>query len=594
MPHAIVKHAARAALHHTARIYRSLALKRTAFIVVTGSCGKTTTKELIAGVLGTRMQGFRSPHNNNTPWHIPRLVLRNRPSHEFSVIELGAAGETLLPIDEPLQVLQPTIAVVTNIGTDHFTVFRDLDATAAHKGKLVESLGPDGVAVLNADDPRVLGMRSRCRGRVVTYGFGGGATVTGSNVACEWPDRLLLDVTIDGRTVPVRTQLCAKHLAPDVLAAIAVGHVMGVPLDVAAAGASRVEPFPGRMSPLTTPDGITFMSDDQKAPMWTMPATLEFLRTARAARKIVVLGTVSDFPGNPGRKIPRVAADLLDHADVLIAVGNQSTYALRARPRVGGRLRRAVSNAAEALACLQEIAEPGDLVLVKGSESDQLDRIARDWRPRQGGAVAPAGPRPRREPAPPDAEAATRLLVVGLGNPEPRYANTPHNIGQAAVDGLAGRLGARWSAHGSAQVATATWKGVPLVLVKPGTWVNDTGPELRRLAEHFGVDARHCVVVLDDLHIDPGAVRRRDNGSSGGHNGMQSIIVAFQTENIRRVKIGVGRPDDGDVPAYVLRPFDGERRTLMAAAADRAVDTILQMAAGLAPRPPKAKALQTS
>ena len=574
----IVRTVGRAVIDRAAMTYRALALRNTTFVVVTGSCGKSTTKDLTAGVLSTRMRGFGSPLNNNMPWHITRLVLMNRPSHEFCVIELGAAGETLLPIETPLQILQPSIGVVTNVGTDHFTVFRDLEATAAHKGKLIDALRPDGVAVLNADDPRVIAMRHRCRGRVVTYGFSADADVRGGNVACAWPDRLSLDVTIAGITARVRTRLCGSHLGPNVLAAVAVGHVLGVPLDAAAEGIASVEPFAGRMSPVTTPDGITFMCDDQKSPMWTIPGTLEFLRTARATRKVVVLGTISDFPGNPGRKVPRVAADILDHADVLVGVGGQATYTLRARSRVAGRIRHAVSTAGEALAWLQAHAEAGDLVLLKGSRADQLASIVDHWEPRREA--------PRTVPVPtalpPEARTneptPSPWLVVGLGNPEERYAGTPHNVGYAVVNAVADALGASWTRKGDVSSATATWEGQTITLVKTGTYVNETGPRLRTIAADVGVDARHCIVVLDDLHIDPGTVRRRENGSSGGHNGMQSIIVAFQTEDIRRVKVGVGKPADGDVARFVLKPFEPELRAAMASACERAAAMVFEMA----------------
>ena len=567
----------RAGLNRVAMLYRRLVLRDTTVVVVTGSCGKSTTKDLTAGVLRRRLRGFASPLNNNMPWHITRLVLKNRPSHDFCVIELGAAGETLLPIETPLRILRPSIGVVTNIGTDHFTVFRDLDATAAHKGKLIDALRPDGVAVLNADDPRVLGMRHRCRGRVVTYGFGAGADVTGANVTSAWPDRLALDVTAGGGTVRVQTRLCGTHLAANVLAAIAVGHVMGIPLETAAEGIASVEPFEGRMSPVTTADGITFVRDDQKSPMWTIPATIEFLRTARAARKIVVQGTVSDFPGNPGRKVPRVAADILDHADVLIGVGGHATYTLRARARVEGRVRHAVSTAEDALAWLQEHARPGDLVLLKGSRSDRLGIIAERWKPRAPDAADDAADRALLAGELTHRSSSRAWLIVGLGNPEARYDNTPHNIGYAVVDQLAERLGATWMTRRTVSTATAEVDGQVVVLAKTGTYVNHTGTALHALATELGVDADRCVVVLDDLHIAPGAVRRRDNGSSGGHNGMQSLIVAFQTEHIRRVKVGVGRPVDGDIARYVLQPFDSSACALMAKAVAEAAATVLHL-----------------
>jgi len=562
-------------LEASARLYRRLLLRRPVFIAITGSCGKTTTKELAAAVLASSMRGTRGAGNGNTPWHLVRNVLRTRPSDEYSVHELAGFHEAAIPLEGPLDLIRPTIGVVTNIGGDHYTVFRDLDATAAHKGKLIAALPADGVAILNADDPRVLGMRSRFRGRVVTFGRLHPADVSASRVSCEWPERLSLDVTCGGETTRVQTRLCAPHLVPDVLAAIAVGHVMGISLSAAAAAVGRVEPFPGRMSPVTTSDGITFMRDDQKAPMWTIPATIDFLRRARARRKIVVLGTISDVHGNPGRKCPAVTRDLLEIVDAVIGVGHQGSYVLRAKSRHQGRTCHAFEDSRVALRFLRDFVEPGDLVLLKGSEADQLDVIVRNWQPLGNG-----GPTDSRHPVcalQPVADDHGRHLVVGLGNPEPKYAETPHNVGQWAMDLLAERLGATWVAGEDGMTAVASWQGATLHLAKLQVHVNDTGNQLRRLAARHGISPQRCIAVLDDVHIAAGVSRRRENGSSGGHNGMASIISAFQTEAIRRVKIGVGQPADGDVARFVLRRFSGEQRPVMAQACEAAVEIVLQM-----------------
>jgi len=571
----VVRTLGRHVLHAGARSYRRLVLRRPVFIAITGSCGKTTTKELAAAVLATRLRGTRGAGNGNTPWHLVRNILRTRPQDQYSVLELAGLSDTVIPLEGPLELIRPKIGVVTNIGTDHYTVFKDLDATAAHKGKLVAALPADGVAILNADDPRVFGMRSRCQGRVVTFGSTNPADVSASRVSCDWPDRLSLDVSCGGETARVQTQLCAPHLVPDVLAAIAVGHVMGIPLAAAADAIGRVEPFSGRMEPVTTPDGITFMRDDQKAPMWTIPATLDFLRRARARRKIVVLGTISDFPGNPGRKCTWVNRDLLEIVDGVIGVGLQGSYCLRAPCPREGRVRRAFTDVREALGFLRGFLEPDDLVLLKGSEADQLDLIVREWTP-LGEATPAASNPPEPAPQPPDDRPGLQL-IVGLGNPEPRFADTPHNVGQRAVDLLADRLGATWVADDDGLTAVASWQGAQLCLAKLRAHVNDTGHQLRRLAERHDIAPARCIAVLDDVHLAAGVTRRRENGSSGGHKGMASIITAFQTEGIRRVKIGVGKPADADLAAFVLRRFTDEQRPLIEKACEDAVEMVLQM-----------------
>jgi aminoacyl-tRNA hydrolase len=558
-----------------AQQYRRLLLRRPVFVAITGSCGKTTTKELSAAILATRLQGRRSAGNGNTPWHLVRNVLRTRPLDQYSVQELAAVSDAAIPLEGPLDLIRPKIGVVTNIGNDHFSVFRNLDATAAHKGKLIAALPTDGVAILNADDPRVIAMRTRCRGRVVTFGSVQPADVSAARVSCDWPDRLSLDVTCAGETIRVQTRLCAPHFVPDVLAAIAVGHVMGIPLGEAADALSRVEPFPGRMSPFLTPDGITFMRDDQKAPLWTIPSTIDFLAKARARRKIVVLGTISDFQGNPRRKCPPVTRDLLEVADAVIGVGHQGSYCLRAETRHADRVRRAFHDPRAASRFLQDFLEPGDLVLLKGSEADGLETIVGDWQP--GSRRTPKALRAVEARGQAVAGEPDRHLVVGLGNPEPKYADTPHNVGQRAVDLLSRRLGATWVEGDEGMTAVATWRGATIHLAKMRVHVNDTGHQFRRLAAHYGVPPERCIAILDDIHVAPGVARQRENGSSGGHNGMASIISAFQTEDVRRVKIGVGLPADGDVASFVLRPFSDEERARAIAACEAAVEMVLQM-----------------
>ncbi len=136
--------------------------------------------------------------------------------------------------------------------------------------------------MLNADDPRVLEMRNRCVGRVITYGLSPAAMMRAS----AWPQRLSFTALYEGQTIDVATQLCGTHWVPNVLAALVVGTVLGIPLTTAAAAIARVPPVDGRMCPVTTPEGITFIRDDQKAPLWTIPASLEFLRQATAKRKV--------------------------------------------------------------------------------------------------------------------------------------------------------------------------------------------------------------------------------------------------------------------------------------------------------------------
>ncbi len=172
--------------------------------------------------------------------------------------------------------------------------------------------------------------------------------------------------------------------------------------------------------------------------------------------------------------------------------------------------------------------------------------------------------------------------VVGLGNPGPEYRNTRHNVGQRVVDALARRIHTRFEREGGHAVAHGRWQGETLYLIKPGSFMNVTGPPVARLARKFHLGPADLVIVFDDIDLPLGKVRVRLKGSAGGHNGVRSLIEAFGTDALRRVKIGVGRPgrpgEDRDrVSDHVLSPFYPEEHDTIAGACDEAADQALKL-----------------
>ncbi|MEX2224043.1 MAG: aminoacyl-tRNA hydrolase [Candidatus Rokuibacteriota bacterium] len=175
--------------------------------------------------------------------------------------------------------------------------------------------------------------------------------------------------------------------------------------------------------------------------------------------------------------------------------------------------------------------------------------------------------------------------IVGLGNPGPEYRNTRHNVGQRVVDALAHRIHARFERAGGHAGAPGRWHGEPLYLVKPGSFMNVTGPPVARLARKLGLGPADLVIVFDDIDLPLGKVRVRLKGSAGGHNGVRSLIEAFGTDALRRVKIGVGRPgrpgEDRDrVSDHVLSPFFPEEHDAIQAACDDAAEETLALVEG--------------
>lgn len=172
--------------------------------------------------------------------------------------------------------------------------------------------------------------------------------------------------------------------------------------------------------------------------------------------------------------------------------------------------------------------------------------------------------------------------IVGLGNPGPEYRNTRHNVGQRVVDALAHRIHARFERDSGHAVASARWHGEPLYLIKPGSFMNVTGAPVARLARKLHLGPADLIIVFDDLDLPLGKVRVRLTGSAGGHNGVRSLIAAFGTNDLRRVKIGIGRPgrpgeDQDRVSDHVLSPFFPEELETIAAACDEAADEALAL-----------------
>jgi PTH1 family peptidyl-tRNA hydrolase len=176
-------------------------------------------------------------------------------------------------------------------------------------------------------------------------------------------------------------------------------------------------------------------------------------------------------------------------------------------------------------------------------------------------------------------------LIVGLGNPGPDYAGNRHNAGSMVVDELARRVGGRLSAHkGGADVLQARLAGRRVVLARPRSYMNISGPAVAATARYFKIPPTDVVVVHDDLDLDYGVLRLKRGGGEGGHNGLRSISTCLGTKDYLRVRFGIGRPPGRMDPAdYVLRDFSPVQRQELDLLVDRCADAVEQLLAqGLA------------
>ena len=551
-----------------ARIYRALFLRRVTFIAITGSTAKTTTKEVIARLLARRYKVIKTDFNNNLLPTIAETLLSVRPSHDFCVVEIAAAdGGKKLAVDKVLSLLKPKVSVVTNIGTDHQSAFGSIDNIAEAKSKIVEALPVDGVAVLNWDDPRVSRMASKCRGRVISYGEGSAAEVKATNIRSNWPGRLCFDVSYRERSCSFETQFCGEFWVQPLLAAVAVALEKGIPLPELADEIGRITPYPRRMEPIIRKDGVVFVRDDQKSPITSIPLVLRFMQIADAHRKIVVFGTISDYRGNSDRMYTSVAKEALAIADHVAFVGPRSRKCLKAGKGQPDGALRAFPNLDSALEWLGGLLKSGDLVLLKGTNRDGLGRLTEA---RAKMTTAPAVDEAGFAPAAPRRVRA----IIGLGNYGQQYDNTPHNLGHRVVELMARSFRAEWTDTDDANIAEIR-QSDPVYLIKLKININSSGPVLYKVASKLGLRPSELVIVHDDADLPFGAVRARDNGSDGGHRGVRSVLDAFGTDEIRRIKLGIRISSSTETLAeQVVAPMAPKDREKAENACIRAMDIL--------------------
>ena len=345
---------------------------RVTYIGVTGSCGKTTTAELIGAVLASAGECHVNIDENGV-LSVARGIISAGRSTKYSVHEVCGARPG--KIGRQTRILRPQIGVITNVGGDHYKAYRTLEATAKEKGMLAEAVPSHGIVILNADDPNVRGMRPRCRGRVVTYGLSPDADIRGTNATSVWPDRLTMTVTHGDQSVHIATQLVGEHWATTVLAAVACGLVCGLDLKACADAISSFEPHFGRYSVHRVPGGVDYVID-LKGVDWTLPASFVFLEQARASRKTVVFGTLSDYAAKAGKKYRRVARDALKVADRVVFVGAQASHVERRREGEARDRLFEFQTTQQAAEFVRQNSQPGELILLKGTITiDHLERI---------------------------------------------------------------------------------------------------------------------------------------------------------------------------------------------------------------------------
>jgi UDP-N-acetylmuramoyl-tripeptide--D-alanyl-D-alanine ligase len=236
-----------------------------------------------------------------------------------------------------------------------------------------------GIAILNADDPNVWRMRKRTRARVVSYGLSPKADVRATDISSNWPNRLSLTVIHRNKSQNIQTRLVGEFWATSVLAAVSCGIACGLDLRTCAKAITTAEPNLARYSVHQVPGGPAFVFD-HKAPVWTIPHCLAFLKAASAPRKTIIFGTLSDYAGSGSRLYRRIAREALEVADRVVFVGSNARYVEKLRQGELADRVFAFRTAFEASAYFKEHVLPDELIMLKGSlRVDHLERIMLSW-----------------------------------------------------------------------------------------------------------------------------------------------------------------------------------------------------------------------
>jgi UDP-N-acetylmuramoyl-tripeptide--D-alanyl-D-alanine ligase len=346
-------------------------------IGVTGSAGKTTTKEAIAHVLATKYKVLKSEGNLNNHFGLPLQLLRIQPKTEIYVSEMGMnhAGE----ITALAKIAEPNVGVVTNVAPVHLEFFGSIEGIAKAKKELVDALPADGLAILNKDDELVSNFNQDRNGKAVLFGTGDLADVRAMNVVEHGAEGLEFDVTYRGLQAHARLPLVGKHNVNNALASIAVGVAHGVPLRQAAEALSSLMPADKR-GQIVEIGGATVVNDCYNSNPKALQSMVDALLVMPARRHIVVAGEMLEL-GPAGEELHRASGRYMAEHGVtkLIGVRGWAKPMVEAA-RAAGLTAEFVETPEEAGAWLAANAMKGDAVLLKASRGVKLERALEEWK----------------------------------------------------------------------------------------------------------------------------------------------------------------------------------------------------------------------
>ncbi len=362
-----------AALHRLAGAWRDrLALK---VACITGSSGKTSTKEFTAGVLAARYRVVKTEGNLNNHIGLPLSILSASTSDDAAVWEIGMnhPGE-IAPL---AQLARPDLAIITNIGVAHIEYMGSREAIALEKGELAAAVGPHGTVVLPSEDDFTAAIAGRTRARVVQAGLASGA-VTASGIAMT-AEGSQFTLHAAGESVPASLPTPGEHMVRNALLAVAAGLEFGLSLEECAEGLAAARLTGGRLARRSI-RGVTVLDDTYNANPDSVVAALSTLGALHpAGRRIAVLGRMGELGKHADEGYQRVGQRAAGTVDSLITVGPETAVLTHSARAAGLRDVHEAADTEEAAGVLRSLAREGDIVLVKGSRTARMERVIENF-----------------------------------------------------------------------------------------------------------------------------------------------------------------------------------------------------------------------
>jgi len=351
-------------------------------IGVTGSAGKTTTKEAIAHVLSSKSRVLKSEGNFNNHFGLPLMLLKLQPEHDLAVIEMGMShsGE----IRALAKIAQPQIGVVTNVAPVHLEFFDSLAGIARAKYELVESLPSSGTAVLNADDEYVSQFGRDFKGRVLKYGIASNADVRAENLQSRGADGSDFDIVAGGTRGAAHLPLVGDHNVLNALAAVSVAIACGMKIPDAVAALSTLKPADKR-GQVVQVGNITVINDCYNSNPKALHAMIDALAAMKGGRRILVAGEMLEL-GPAGEEMHRAAGKHVAEKkiDVMLGVRGLAQAMVEGAAKSGARA-EFVATPEQAGEWLSRETRDGDVVLLKASRGVKLEKALETWKAKISG-----------------------------------------------------------------------------------------------------------------------------------------------------------------------------------------------------------------